>query len=129
MGKLFAWLVPYKSHIFAMVGVVAVAGIGASVIAYVHIKSQRETIDAQGARIDDLVEINTGWQVWAGKQQQIRALEQANTQLLQDNLALIQSRSAEQSEQLKKLESSNAEVRELLGQRLPADLRSLLEQR
>ena len=129
MGKLFSWLAPWKSHIFAMVGVIAVAGIGASIIAYAHIKSQRQTIVSQHARIDELVTINQGWATWADQQQKLRTLEQENVLLLQDQLAIIQSHASAQSEQLKELEASNAEVKELLGRRLPADLKRLLEDR
>jgi len=126
--KLFSWLAPFKSQIFAMVGVIAVAGIGASIIAYVHIQSQRETIKAQDDRIGDLVTINKDWSTWARQQQRLRNLEQRNVLLLQDQLAAIEARSAEQSEQLKALEASNAEVKEFLGRRIPDDLRRLLEQ-
>lgn len=128
MSKLFTWLTPWKSHIFAMVGVVAVAGIGASIIAYAHIKSQRETISAQHDRIGELVEVNQDWATWADQQQRLRELEQENTLLLQEHLAAIEARAARQSEQLEQLEASNAEVKELLGRRLPADLKRLLEQ-
>lgn len=129
MGKMFAWLAPFKSHIFAMVGVVAVAGIGAAVIGYFHIRAQQETIAAQDDRIGDLVTANQSWADWATQQQKLRALEQENTRLLQDRLAQIEVRAADQSGQLKQLEASNAEVKDLLGRRLPADLRRLLEER
>jgi uncharacterized protein HemX len=125
------WLIdkfaPFKSELFAMVGVLAVCGLGAAVIAYCHIQQQRQTIEVQSNRIDDLVTVNKSWANWADSQQRLRDLEQQNTRLLQDKLALIESDLSQASVQLDQLEASNAEVKELLGRRLPADLRRLLE--
>lgn len=127
MRWLIDKLAPFKSELFAMIGVLAVCGLGAAVIAYCHIQQQRHTIEVQSERIGDLVATNKGWAKWASDQQHLRDLEQENTRLLQDKLALIESDLSEASVQLDNLEQSNAEVKELLGRRLPADLRRLLE--
>lgn len=129
MNKLFSWLAPYRSHLFAMIGVIAVCGVGAALFAYFHIQAQQQTITVQNDRIGDLVEANSSWAKWARHQQRLRHLEQVNTRLLQDQLALIEAQSTDASERLKQLEAANVEVKELLGRRLPADLRGLLEQR
>ncbi|USA39609.1 hypothetical protein NCF86_00145 [Pelagerythrobacter marinus] len=129
MSRIFNALAPFRSHIIAMVGVLAVCGIGAAIIAWQHIQAQNRTIEAKDARIGDLVSVNDRWAAWAAQQQKLRDLEQRNTRLLQDQLAAIEQASAAQSEQLRELEASNAEVKELLGRKLPADLRRVLEGR
>lgn len=118
-----------RSHLLGAIGVLAVCGLASTAIAYIHIRQQNKTIEAQSGRIGDLIAVNKDWAEYSRKQQDIRDLEQENTRLLQDKLALIEDQSADASQRLKQLEASNAEVKEFLGRRIPADLRRLLEQK
>lgn len=127
LTKLFGWLAPFKSQLFAMAGVVAVAGIGTTIMAYSHIKAQERTIDVQSERIGDLVKINRDWAKQDRMRARLRDIEQKNTQLLQGQLAALDEKAAMQSKQLRELEKNNAEVKELLSRRLPADLKRLLD--
>lgn len=112
---------PIRPHLFGVIGVIAVAGLFSSVAAYAYIRKQSDLIEAQDARIGSLV--NT-----IDAQVALRRLEQENTRLLQDKIALIEQRSSDMSSQLKELEASNAEVKEYMARRIPDDLRRLLDQ-
>ncbi|KMS59965.1 hypothetical protein V474_07630 [Novosphingobium barchaimii LL02] len=128
MRWLLSLIAPFKSELFAMVGVLAVCGIGATIAGYLHIQRQNDQIAAKEVQIDGLVSANKGWAAHAAEQNRLRDLEQRNVLLLEDKLALIEAQNTAAAAQLKDLETSNAEVRELMARRLPADLRRLLEQ-
>ncbi len=119
----------FRSQIFAMVGVVAVCGLGASTIAWLHIQRQNDQIAVKERQIGDLVATNQGWVKHAAEQNRLRALEQKNVLLLEDKLALIEQQNVSTAAQLKDLETSNAEVKEYMSRRIPADLRRLLERK
>lgn len=121
-------LTPIKSELFAMVGVLAVCGVGAGIIGYLHIQRQNDQLATKDRQIGKLVEANKGWFVYMKRRDQLRDLEQRNVLLLQDKLALIDGQNTALATQIKQLEQSNAEVRELMSRRLPDDLRRLLEQ-
>jgi hypothetical protein len=131
-GTAVKWLsnliTPFKSELLAMVGVLAICGIGATIAAYLHIQRQNDQIATLDTRVGDLVSANRGWADRYAEQDRLRALEQKNVLLLQDKLALIEQQGVASSAQIKELEKSNAEVRELMARRLPPDLRRLLEQ-
>jgi len=129
MKWLLGLLAPYRSGLIAFAGVLFVAMLSAMAMGYMQIRAAESTIDRQATRITDLTEINQGWQKHAAEQDRIRALEQQNALLLQEKLALIEDHYSVTSKQLKDLEASNAEVKEFLGQRLPNDLRRLLQQK
>ncbi|MGH6746603.1 hypothetical protein [Novosphingobium sp.] len=121
-------IAPIKSELLAMVGVVAICGIGATIAGYLHIQRQNAQIETLDTRIGDLVIANKGWAARATEQDRLRALEQKNVLLLQDKLALIEQQGVASAAQLKQLEKTNAEVRELMARRLPPELRRMLEQ-
>ncbi|PZQ55792.1 MAG: hypothetical protein DI555_07130 [Novosphingobium pentaromativorans] len=125
MKLLFA---KFRSEIFGMIGVLAVCGVGALIIAWLHIQRQDDQLEAKEERIEGLVTANKGWALHAAEQDRLRALEQKNTLLLQDKVDLIEKQGVASAAQIKDLEQSNEEVRRLMAQRLPADLRKLLEQ-
>jgi len=125
---LISFLTPWKSELFAMVGVLAVCGIGATIAGYLHIQRQNDQIGALDKRNAELVTANKGWASRVAEQDRLRALEQKNALLLQDKLALIEQQGVASAAQIQQLEKSNAEVRELMARRLPADLRRVLEQ-
>jgi len=127
--KLLNLLAPYRSQIFAMVGVLAVSGIGASIIGWMQIQRQNDQIANKDGKIDELVATNRGWAAHAAEQDRLRALEHKNVLLLEDKLALIEQQNAAAAVQLKDLEASNAEVKEYLSRPIPADLRRLLEKK
>lgn len=126
--KLLDLLSPFRSQIIAGVGVLAVCGVGATCIAWIHIQRLNDQIETRDGRIEGLEATNKNWAAHAAEQDRLRSLEQQNVLLLQDKLALIEQQNTSAAAQLKDLETSNAEVRELMAQRLPADLRRLLEQ-
>ncbi|MGO4167874.1 hypothetical protein [Novosphingobium sp. YAF33] len=128
MKWLINLLTPFKSELFAMVGVLAVCGIGATIAAYLHIQRQNDQIETLDGRVGDLVIANKGWAARYAEQDRLRVLEQENVLLLQDKLDLIEQQGVASAAQLKQLEKTNAEVRELMARRLPPELRRLLEQ-
>ncbi|KPH60217.1 hypothetical protein [Novosphingobium sp. ST904] len=120
-------LTPIKSELFAMVGVLAVCGVGATIAGYLHIQRQDDQIETKDRQISDLATANKSWAARAAEQDRIRALEQKNVLLLQEKLALIEQQNTDAAAQLKKLEATNAEVKEYLSRPIPADLRRLLQ--
>jgi hypothetical protein len=129
MKWLINLLTPFKSELFAMVGVVAVCGIGATVAGYLHIQRQNDQIETLDTRVGDLVIANKSWAARAAEQDRLRGLEQKNVLLLQDKLALIEQQNTAAAAQLKQLEATNAEVKEYLSRPIPADLRRLLDKK
>ena len=130
MKWLSSFLTPaIRSHLFGAVGVVAVCGIVVSTIAGFYIREQRATIQAKDQVIAERGQQITGLVKSVNLVLRVRELENANTRLLQEKLALIEGQSAEMSKQLKALEASNAEVKEYMSRPIPADLRRLLEQK
>lgn len=83
-------IAPIKSELLVMVGVVAICGIGATIAGYLHIQRQNAQIETLDTRIGDLVIANKDWAARATEQDRLRAFEQKNVLLLQDNLALIE---------------------------------------
>ncbi|GEM_PF-841850 len=128
MKWLISFLTPWKSELFAMVGVLAVCGIGATIAGYLHIQRQNDQLTTKDSQIAALGVANKGLSAHVAEQDRLRALEQQNTILLQDKLALIEQQGVASAVQIRELEKSNAEVRELMARRLPADLRRVLEQ-
>jgi hypothetical protein len=126
LSKLIA---PIKSELLAMVGVVAICGIGATIAGYLHIQRQNDQIATLDKRNADLVTANKGWANRVAEQDRLRAQEQKNVLLLQDKLALIEQQNTAAAAQLKQLEATNAEVKEYLSRPIPADLRRLLEKK
>ena len=120
-------ITPFKSELLAMIGVLAICGIGAAVAAYLHIQRQNDEIETLDTRVGDLVTANKGWVARVAEQDRLRAEEQKNVLLLQDKLALIEQQNTDAAVQLKQLEAANAEVKEYLSRPIPADLRRLLE--
>lgn len=129
MKWLSGLLAPYRPYLMGLCAVLFVAMISGMGMGYLQLKAQEARIETQATRITDLTKINEGWREHAAKLDKFRALEQQNALLLQEKLALIEGHYSVTSQQLKDLEASNAEVKEFLGQRLPADLRRLLEQK
>lgn len=127
MKWLMNLIAPWKSQLFAMMGVLAVCGIGAAVIGWLHIQEQDKTNAALAERNKDLTDANKTWAATYDVLKRNAQLEHDNTRLLQDKLALIEQRSATTSEQLKELEKTNGEVKEYLSRPIPADLRRLLD--
>lgn len=119
----------FRSQIFAMVGVLAVCGLGATLIAWLHIQRQNDQLETKEAQIGELVATNKGWAAHAAEQNRLRELEQRNVLLLEDKLALIEQQNTAAATQLKELETSNAEVKEYLSRPIPADLRRLLDKK
>lgn len=128
--KWFSNLItPFKSELLAMVGVLAICGIGATIAGYLHIQRQNKQIETLDTRVGDLVTANKGWAARAADQDRLRALEQKNVLLLQDKLSLIEQQNTAAAAQLKQLEATNAEVKEYLSRPIPADLRRLLDKK
>lgn len=127
MKWILGLLMPYRSFLIGLAGVLFVAMMSGMVMGYMQLKAQTARIEAQATRITDLTEINEGWREHAAKLDRFRALEQQNALLLQEKLALIEGHHATTSAQLKNLEASNVEVRNYLAGKLPADIKRLLE--
>lgn len=126
MSVLFA---KFRSEIFGMIGVLAVCGVGALIIAWLHIQRQDDQISTQATQITALADANKGWVIYMKRRDQLRDAEQRNTLLLQDKLTLIEGQNAANAAQLQKLRDENAEVREYLSRPIPADLRRLLDKK
>ncbi|AOR77236.1 hypothetical protein [Novosphingobium resinovorum] len=126
MSVLFA---KFRSEIFGMIGVLAVCGVGALIVAWLHIQRQDDQISTQATQITALADANKGWVIYMKRRDQLRDAEQRNTLLLQDKLTLIEGQNAANAAQLQKLRDENAEVREYLSRPIPADLRRLLDKK
>lgn len=122
--KLFA---PWRPYLIGLVGVIAVCGIGMSVASYMIIGEKNERIAVTDQRVKDMTEALTSLTEATNAVLALREVEQENTRLLQDKLALLDERSAATSQQLKEMEKTNAEVREYMARPIPADLRRLLD--
>lgn len=122
IGWIIKLLTPAKAQILGLLGVLAVCGVGGAIIASIHIGRQND-------QIETLTATNRLWSENWKKMNAVRELEQANTLALQSKLDRISNDAAGDTERLKKLEAQNAEVKALLGTRLPADLRGLLNKR
>lgn len=118
-----------RSHLFGAVGVLAVCGLATTGVAYIHIRQQNKTIETQSDRIGDLVKTNKSWATWAAQQQKIRAIEQQNTEALQNQIALIENHSADMAQRIKELEASNAQIKEYMSRPVPLELKRLLQQK
>lgn len=122
--KLFA---PWRPYLIGLVGVIAVCGIGMSVASYMIIGEKNERIAVTDQRVKDMTEALTSLTEATNAVLALREVEQENTRLLQDKLALLDERSAATSQQLKEMEKTNAEVREYMARPIPPDLRRLLD--
>ncbi|NIJ37930.1 hypothetical protein FHR22_002633 [Sphingopyxis panaciterrae] len=118
-----------RSHLLGAIGVVAVCGIVMSTIAGFYIRQQNQTIRAKDAVIAHKEAQVDGLAKSVASMAALRELEHRNARLLQEKLTLIETQSVEMSDQLRKLEASNAEVKEYMSRPIPADLRRLLEQK
>lgn len=127
MKWLFNLLAPWKSELFALIGVLAVAGIGTSVISYFYTKAQARTIEAQQATIKLQAQTNDQWADNWRTMTKVRAIEQKSVVDLQAQLDTIAQDNDAMASSIKELEKSNAGVREYLSGKLPADLKRLLE--
>ena len=118
-----------RSHLLGAIGVLAVCGLVSTGIAYVHIRQQNKTIEAQSGRIGELVTINKGWAESFRKQQLVIEAGQQSTEALQSQLETIESQSADMAQQIKALEASNAQIREYMSRPIPHELRMLLDKK
>lgn len=120
---------PLKSHLFAMVGVLAVCGLGAAVISYIHIRTQRATIEAQSKTIDLQAETNEKWaQNWKDMKA-LRQIDQDAVSGLQTQLSVIAQDNDDMADSIKNLEATNAEIKEYMSRPIPDELRRLLQQK
>lgn len=117
MIKLF--FAKFRSELLALLGVLAVASMGAIAVGSYNIGKQRE-------QLQSLTEANHKWADAWEAMSRVRELEHANAQELQDKLDALAAGAADDSQRLKELERNNAEVKALLATRLPDELRSLL---
>ncbi len=128
MKWLLSLWAPIRPHLFGVVGVIAVAGLISCAAAYAYIRKQAQVIDQQTKVVEAREQQIAGLAAAVTAQVTLRQLEQENTRLLQDKIALIEERSSDMSSQLKQLEATNAEVREFMARRIPDDLRRVLDQ-
>lgn len=127
MKWLINLLAPWKSELFALVGVLAVCGIGTTIAAWLYSRAQADTITAQQATIDLQAQTNEQWaKNWDRMQDQRRRDQQAVIDL-QAQLGLISDDNDEMAASIKELEKSNADVRDYLSGKLPDELRRVLQ--
>lgn len=128
MNWLKKLLGAYSSHLIGAMGVLAVCGIGATILAGIHISAQRQTIAAQTKTIT--AKDKTIDQLGAAVNAQIalRDLEQQNTLALQETITQIEAQSSAMQTQIQELEATNAQVRDFMARPIPDDLRRLLDQ-
>lgn len=127
MGKLGALLAPFKSQLLAFVGVLAVAGIFTSAIAAVYISKQNDTIDAQNGTIQLQAATNKQWQSnWEAMTAQ-RERDQQAVLDLQEQIRGIEADNDNMAAGIRNLEAGNAQVRDYLAGKLPAELKRMLE--
>lgn len=119
MTWILGILTKWKSTLIGLLGVLAIAGIGAAAFSAVIISGKNDVIELQAAT-------NEKWSVAFDAMKEARARDQKAVLELQASLDALAVGAAADTERLKQLEATNAEVKELLGRRLPPDLRRLL---
>lgn len=129
MSWLIKLLSPWKSELFAIVGVLAVAGIGTAVISYFYTKAQARTIEAQRDTIELQAQTNDQWARNWETMSRVRQIEQQSALDLQAQLALIAQDNDAMATSIKELEATSAETRDYLRNRIPDDLRRLLSEK
>ncbi len=127
MSWLKKLIAPYRSHLFGAIGVLMVCGIVSTTVAWFHIRAQGRTIAAQQATLDAKDGTIDRLSLTIRAQVALRQLEQRNTLLLQDKIALVEAQSSAMSDKIKELEASDEEVRAFMARPIPDDLRRLLE--
>ena len=118
-----------RPHLLALVGVIAVAGVGTAVLAGFYVRQQRQTIEQQEARLKDKMAQINGLIAANDHMVELRTLEQQNTLELETKLDLIETHHASLVAEVRKLEASNADVKAFMDRRIPPDLRRLLQQK
>lgn len=126
MKWLLGLLMPYRSFLIGLAGVLFVAMTSGMVMGWMQLKAKDARIETQAERITDLTQINKDWAKHAATQDKLRSLEQENALALQEQLATIEAHYSETSEQLERLKESSDETRAYLAGKLPSDLRKLL---
>ncbi len=129
MNWLKSLIAPWRPHIFGAIGVLMVCGLVSTALAWFHIRAQGRTIAAQMQTIETKDRTIDGLGRAIRAQVTLRRLEQRNTLLLQDKVALIEAQSSDMANKINELEAHNAEVREFMARPIPDDLRRLLEER
>lgn len=119
MTWIIGLITKWKSTLLGLLGVITVAAIGALAFSLVIISGKNDVIELQASTNKQWSETFAAVKLKAEKDQKA-VLE------LQATLDLLAVGAAADTERLKQLEATNAEVKELLGTRLPADLRKLL---
>lgn len=119
MTAFLAFVAKWKSSLLGLLGVLAVAGIGAAAFSAVIISGKNDVIELQA-------ETNEQWATNFAAMKEKAEKDQKAVLELQATLDTLAVGAAADTERLKQLEATNAEVKELLGTRLPPDLRKLL---
>lgn len=119
IGKLLGFIAPYKSYIFAFVGVVALCGIFTTAYAALYISKQRETMAVQKETIEQWTK---NWATLTA----VREIDRESVAALQSDITALREQSAEFDAQLNRMEQNDVEVKDYLSQQLPASLRGML---
>lgn len=129
MNWLLGIVAQFRSQLFALVGVLAVCGVGAAVISYIHIASQRETIDAQEGVIQLQAATNQQWSQNWQDMKEIRKVDQQAVTDLQAAVGLIAEDNEEMAQAVKRLEANDEIVKKYMAQPIPPELRRVLQQK
>lgn len=110
---------PLKSHLLAMVGVLAVAGVFTSAIAAVYISKQNDTIETMSAT-------NKQWSANWKTMMAVRELDKSAVASLQSQLGVIVADNDDLAEAVQRLEANDEIVKKYMAQPIPPELRRLL---
>lgn len=127
ISRLSAVLAPLRPHIFGFIGVLLVASLGVNIMGGMMYRERGELLQVRKERIDDLIQANEQLAEVNAKITRINELERENTVLLREQIDLINQKHSTLSEQLKRMEQTNAEVKEYMARPVPRDLKRLLD--
>lgn len=117
----------WRPEMYALVAVIAVAGISTAIIGNLYVSGQKERIATQSQRISDLTQINKDWKDNYDRQLALRLNDRAVVLELQEHVAKMEASSSETERHLAEVRKTNEEIREQLNRPIPPELMRLLK--
>lgn len=109
----------WRPEMYALVAVIAVAGIATAIIGNLYISGQKDRIARQSDHIARLTEINKDWQAGYERQVALRENDRKVVLELQEHAQTIEAQAAKTEQQLVELRRTNEQIRNYLDQPIP----------
>lgn len=117
-----------RSYVIGGIGVVAVAGVATSSMAYFYVREIKANLHAAEREVESLQTYNKSLADTISNQVAAQAREQQNILALNTSLTALGARYEEVENSLKRLERTNAEIQKYFATPVPADVRKLLRE-